>query len=95
MSGRKRKIIVRLGEWPEDADDNEIAGFVESALSSWGGSCCPTDPLFESLDVISVQIGNTIYKIPKSCDVCGINPADLPGKLCAGCEAYKEHTGQI
>lgn len=25
------------------------------------------------------------------CIGCGKNPADLPGKLCQGCAAYKEH----
>lgn len=25
------------------------------------------------------------------CEECGSYPADLPSKLCPGCEAYKEH----
>jgi DNA modification methylase len=25
------------------------------------------------------------------CEGCGQNPADLPGRLCVGCEAYREH----
>jgi hypothetical protein len=25
------------------------------------------------------------------CESCGVNPADPPGRLCVGCEAYKEH----
>ena len=29
------------------------------------------------------------------CEECGIYPADLPSKLCAGCDAYREHTGAI
>jgi hypothetical protein len=29
------------------------------------------------------------------CDECGKYPADLPSKLCSGCEAYREHTGAI
>lgn len=28
------------------------------------------------------------------CEDCD-NPADLPSKLCVGCDAYREHTGQI
>lgn len=28
------------------------------------------------------------------CDECGKYPADLPSKICPGCEAYREHTGQ-
>ena len=34
------------------------------------------------------------YK-PQICDECGKYPADLPSKLCAGCEAYREHTGAM
>lgn len=26
------------------------------------------------------------------CIQCGVYPADSPSKLCAGCEAYQEHT---
>ena len=26
------------------------------------------------------------------CQVCGINPADLPSRMCPGCEAHAEHT---
>lgn len=26
------------------------------------------------------------------CSECGKNPADLPSRLCTGCEAYREHT---
>lgn len=29
------------------------------------------------------------------CVDCGKYPADLPSKLCPGCEAYREHSGQI
>ena len=25
------------------------------------------------------------------CEECGIHPADSPSKLCAGCDAYKDH----
>ncbi len=32
---------------------------------------------------------------PKLCDECGKNWADRPGKLCPGCEAYREHTDAI
>ena len=28
---------------------------------------------------------------PKMCEECGEYPADLPSKLCCGCDAYKEH----
>lgn len=28
---------------------------------------------------------------PPKCEDCGVYPADLPSKLCAGCEAYREH----
>ena len=29
----------------------------------------------------------------RRCADCGTNWADLPSKLCPGCEAYREHTG--
>lgn len=32
-------------------------------------------------------------KYRKMCEECGKYPADWPSKLCAGCNAYKEHTG--
>src|ERR1700761_376412 len=25
------------------------------------------------------------------CESCGQNPADLPSKICVGCDAYREH----
>ncbi len=32
---------------------------------------------------------------PRLCEDCQQNPADPPGRLCPGCEAYREHTGAI
>lgn len=29
------------------------------------------------------------------CYECEVNYADTPSKLCPGCQAYREHTGQI
>lgn len=29
--------------------------------------------------------------LPLVCEECGIYYADLPGKICVGCEAYKDH----
>lgn len=29
------------------------------------------------------------------CEECGKYPADLPSKICSGCAAYREHTGQV
>lgn len=31
----------------------------------------------------------------RMCEDCGKLPADPPSRLCPGCEAYREHTGQI
>jgi hypothetical protein len=36
-------------------------------------------------------IRKTKPKKPKMCEECGKYPADIPGCLCAGCEAYREH----
>ncbi len=30
---------------------------------------------------------------PRKCEECGVNPADIPSRLCVGCDAYREHTG--
>jgi hypothetical protein len=30
--------------------------------------------------------------LPPMCDDCGVNRSDPPSKLCAGCEAYRDHT---
>jgi len=27
------------------------------------------------------------------CEECGVHPTDYPSKYCAGCNAYREHTG--
>ena len=26
------------------------------------------------------------------CEECGLNPADLPSRICVGCHAYLDHT---
>jgi hypothetical protein len=28
----------------------------------------------------------------KLCEECGKYPADVPSRLCVGCDAYREHT---
>lgn len=38
-----------------------------------------------------VQQRDHIGRFVKVCEGCGIYPADLPSKLCPGCEAYQEH----
>jgi hypothetical protein len=30
-------------------------------------------------------------RIVVMCEECGKNPADLPSRICPGCEAYREH----
>ena len=32
---------------------------------------------------------------PPMCTECGKDRADPPGKLCVGCEAYRDHTGHF
>lgn len=46
---------------PEECNPDEIAAFIESALSSWGGGGDPDDPLFHSLKVHSVEFGGVKY----------------------------------
>jgi hypothetical protein len=37
----------------------------------------------------------TRVRKPPMCEECGKNRADPPGRLCVGCEAYREHTGHF
>lgn len=30
---------------------------------------------------------------PRVCDDCGKNPAEAHSRVCAGCDAYRDHTG--
>jgi hypothetical protein len=56
-----------------------------------------------SIEVISeskTQVGPvavtfTVGRIKrvKKCEECRKYPADLPSRLCPGCDAYREHTG--
>lgn len=58
----KRKITVYVDGFPEGTDDEEIASFVTDALGSWGGQFDPEDPLFHSLEVLGVKIGEITYE---------------------------------
>jgi len=42
-----------------------------------------------------VAVTFTVGRIrrPRLCEECGQNPADIPSRLCVGCDAYREHTG--
>lgn len=59
----KRVIKVVFSHFPSEATDEEIALFVEDALSTMGGCRDPNDPLFSSLEVLTVTIGNTTWKM--------------------------------
>lgn len=52
-----RLIIVKLKAWPSNVTEEDVASFVADALSTWGGQRHPDDPLFNSLDIESIQIG--------------------------------------
>ena len=54
---RVRTIKINLEYAPEDVDEEDIAKFVYNAVTSWGGQFHPSDPLFHSLPVKSVQCG--------------------------------------
>jgi hypothetical protein len=43
------------------------------------------------LSVLRREIKQSKRRYPMTCEGCGQNPADPPGALCVGCEAYKEH----
>jgi len=60
----RRKIII-VADCPDETSREEIAQFVQEAVSIWGGQRRPPgalneydpgDPLFESLDVESVTV---------------------------------------
>jgi hypothetical protein len=56
----KLQIIIRVVV-PEEASEEAIAEFVADSLE-WAGGCRhPEDPMFNSLKVLSVRIGQTIY----------------------------------
>lgn len=45
---------------------------------------------------VSTELATEIYQaLGEVCEACGKNAADPPSKLCPGCEAYKDHTGEI
>lgn len=48
----------------------------------WGVSCCAC-----CVCEREASLGIVL------CEDCCENAADLPSKLCPGCEAYREHTG--
>jgi hypothetical protein len=57
-----RKRAIKLTAYiPTDEEESTIAGFIEDALQCWGGQMHPDEPLFESLSVKSITIGNTKY----------------------------------
>lgn len=55
----KIEVIIHT---PSGVEQDEIASFVEDALSSWGGQRHPGDPLFRSLDIKYIRIKKTVYK---------------------------------
>jgi len=44
---------------------------------------------------IEVQAVFDGTKLPPKCSDCGEKYSDPPSKLCPGCQAYRDHTGQI
>ncbi len=57
---RKRIITIQV-EFPEGATEAAVAEFVADSLE-WAGGCRhPEDPMFNSLKVHSVKIGQTTY----------------------------------
>lgn len=41
---------------PEGADLNDIAAFINDALTSWGGGLHPDDPMFHSLKLTRLEV---------------------------------------
>lgn len=57
-----RRIMVWIKDAPPEASDEDIAQYVGDALGSMGGCRLPSDPLFGSLQIISVMIGETKFQ---------------------------------
>jgi hypothetical protein len=57
----KRNITITVNGFPGGCTDEEIALFVDEAVSTWGGQYHPNDPLFKSLDVSHIRIGDKVY----------------------------------
>jgi len=54
----KIEVIINT---PPRVKPDEIASFVEDALSTWGGQFHPADPLFHSLDIRYIRIKKVVY----------------------------------
>lgn len=54
----RRKKITITALCPGECSDDDIKEFVRDAVSSWGGQFDPEDPLFYSLEVNKIEVGN-------------------------------------
>jgi hypothetical protein len=61
----KTRVIKVKADIPDGVDTDELASFVADALETWGGQRRPEDPLFNSLGVHWVQVGNARYENDK------------------------------
>lgn len=70
----KRKRITVIALCPDDSTEQEIAEYVEDALSTWGGQRLPPgaysdddpgDPLFNSLSIESVEVKRGFRRVEK------------------------------
>jgi hypothetical protein len=57
---KTRLIKIKLDTIPYNVDEEIIIGFVYNAITSWGGQFRPEDPLFHSLDVKNISMGDLI-----------------------------------
>ena len=61
------KAIIEFDK-PHGTNRDEIAQFIRDALSSWGGGFHPEDPLFHSLTLTGLLVGNKRYPCETSDD---------------------------
>ena len=63
MWGRvQMKAIIEFDQ-PPGADREDIASFIHDALETWGGQLRPCDPMFHSLRLTKLTVGNKRFDV--------------------------------
>lgn len=59
------KAVINFENVP-GADRDDIAEFIYDALETWGGQLRPCDPLFNSLRLITLTVGQKRFRIVRA-----------------------------
>lgn len=57
------KAIIEFDQ-PPGADRTDVASFIHDALETWGGQLRPCDPMFHSLRLTRLTVGNKRFELP-------------------------------